>query len=39
VTTTPGNRRHSATHPDTDIRLACDNPNQCDAVGRSHQAW
>ena len=39
VTTTPGNRRLSATHPDTDIHLACDYPTQCDAIGRNRHAW
>jgi len=32
VTTAPGDGRHSATHSDSGIRLACGNPTQCDAI-------
>ena len=39
VTTTPGNTRRSATFSDTDIRLACSNRTQHDAVRRNRQAW
>jgi hypothetical protein len=39
VTTPPASGRHSATHPDTDIPLACGNPTRRDAIRRNRQAW
>src|SRR5207302_1026568 len=30
ITTAPGNGRHSATYPDTEIPLNCGNPTECD---------
>jgi hypothetical protein len=39
VTSTSGHGRRSSTHSDTDIRLACGNRTQCDAIRRNWQAW
>ena len=39
VTTTPGNRRHSATYRDTCIALACGDQVRCDAIRRNRNAW
>ena len=39
VTTTPGNRRRSATYSDTVILLTCGNPTQPDSIGRNRHAW
>jgi hypothetical protein len=39
VTTPPDNGRHSATYPDADFPLNCDNPTPRDVTGRNRQAW
>ena len=39
VTTTSGKGRRSATYSDTDIRLTCGNPIQCDVGRRNRHAW
>ena len=39
VTTPPGIARRSATRSDTDIRLACGNRTQHDAIRRNRHAW